>query len=200
VMDVPPDPAINTISIEARAGAYAAARHLIELGHRRIAIVSVRRSRGGPIVHPPGSGRRIQDGIELDHEKLEGYALALREAGLSLDDCVIVETLPSEPDAGRAVLDATAGASALLVMSDRQAFTILAEARARRISVPGQISIVGFDGVPESATTIPPLTTVEQPVHEKGRLAAQMLIDGGAPRQITLGTKLVVRETTARPR
>jgi DNA-binding LacI/PurR family transcriptional regulator len=196
VMDVSPDPAIHTISIEARAGAYAAAQHLTALGHRRIAIVSVRRTRGGPIVHPPGTGRRIQDGIELDHEKLDGYADALAAAGLSLDDCPIVETLPSDPEAGRAILDAAPDATGLLVMSDRQALTILAEAATRNISVPGRLSIIGFDGVPETAMTTPPLTTVAQPVREKGRLAAQILIEGGPPRQLTLGVELLQRGST----
>jgi DNA-binding LacI/PurR family transcriptional regulator len=85
-------------------------------------------------------------------------------------------------------------------MSDWQAITVLDEAVRRGIDVPGHVSVVGFDGTAESARTVPPLTTVTQDIVGKGRLAARMVLDNDAPRQIVLPVQLVVRASTAPPR
>jgi DNA-binding LacI/PurR family transcriptional regulator len=111
-----------------------------------------------------------------------------------------VETLPSDPAAGRAILDAAPDATAIFCMSDRQAFTLLARMPRSRHRRAADLSIVGFDGVPETATTDPPLTTVAQPTREKGRLAAEMVLHNAAPRHVMLPVELIVRRSTAPPR
>ncbi|QEE21891.1 LacI family transcriptional regulator [Youhaiella tibetensis] len=176
IIDMPAAPEFPSVGIDAHGGALEAARHLLAQGHRRFAIVSVRHEPGPAIVHPPGRGRRLHDAFPLDEAKLRGYAEALAEAGLSIDDMSIVESVPWDPEIGSAILEAAPDATALLVMSDRQALTVLREARKRGIAVPGALSIVGFDGVPEGAHASPRLTTVVQPIREKARLAAAMVL------------------------
>jgi DNA-binding LacI/PurR family transcriptional regulator len=190
-------PNINSIRIDGRTGAIAVVRHLASLGHLRFAILSVRRTFGPPIVHLPGARERlITAGFQLDHDRLEGFAQGLQEIGLSIDDVPIIETTPGEPSAGAMVFDQFADATAIMTMSDWQAITVLDEAIRRDINVPGQMSVVGFDGTMESARTIPPLTTVTHDIVQKGRLAATMLLSGDPPKQIVLPTELMVRGST----
>ncbi|MER9845855.1 substrate-binding domain-containing protein [Mesorhizobium sp. M0106] len=189
-------PDINSIKIDGWSGAVAAVRHLTGLGHRHFAILSAR-----PIVHMPGQATRpLLAGFPLDDERLDGFKQGLAEANLSIDDVPILETIPGEPSAGAVVFDRAPEATAILTMSDWQAITILDEAVRRGIGVPGHVSVVGFDGTAESARTTPPMTTVAQDVIGKGRLAARMVIDNEAPRQVVLPVELVVRASTAGPR
>ncbi len=85
-------------------------------------------------------------------------------------------------------------------MSDVLAMAAVDAARARGLRVPQDLSVVGFDDVPEAAAFEPPLTTVAQPIAEKGRLAARLILEGGPPRVERLAVKLVVRGSTAAPR
>lgn len=192
---------VNSIKIDGRAGAVAAVRHLVGLGHRKFAILSIRRSAGPAIVHRPRAGEdRLAEGFALDEERLGGFRDALAEAGLSLDDMSVVETTPGDPEAGAVVFDRAPEATAIMTMSDWQAITVLDEARRRGIDVPGHVSVVGFDGTAESARTSPPLTTVSHDIVRKGRLAARMILDNTPPRQVVLPVELVVRGSTAAPR
>ncbi|MCV3206971.1 LacI family DNA-binding transcriptional regulator [Mesorhizobium sp. YC-39] len=194
-------PNVNSIRIDGRSGALAAVRHLAALGHRRFAILSIRRTSGPPIIHIPGRGKgAISAGFQLDHERLLGFAQGLAEVGLSINDVPIIETTPGEPSAGAVVLDRVPEATAILTMSDWQAITVLDEAIRRGINIPEQLSVVGFDGTAESARTTPPLTTVAQDIARKGRLAADMVFANAAPKQIIMPVELVVRGSTARPR
>ena len=88
-------------------------------------------------------------------------------------------------------------------MSDMAAIGVLSGAQARGIRVPLDLSVVGFDDLPVSAWTNPPLTTVRQPIVDKGRLAARMLIDRMNGKEVgspsPLKTRLVVRGSTAEP-
>ena len=93
-------------------------------------------------------------------------------------------------------LSASPPPTALVCLSDQLALGALAAARERRLSVPGDVSIAGFDDIPEAARTSPPLTTVHQPHAEKGRLATRLLLDQLAGRRVAsrvLPTRLVIR-------
>ncbi len=194
-------PDVNSIRIDGRGGALAAARHLTDLGHRRFAILSVRRTSGPPIILKPGMDKwGITAGFQLDHDRLDGFAQGLAQVGLSLADVPIIETTPGDPTAGAVVLDQAPEATAILTMSDWQAITVLDEAARRGISIPEHVSVVGFDGTAEAARTTPPLTTVAHDIVEKGRLAAATVFAGGPPRQIVMPVELVIRGSTARPR
>jgi DNA-binding LacI/PurR family transcriptional regulator len=197
--DVGPD--VNSIRIDGRGGALAVIRHLTGLGHRRFAILSIRRSAGPAIVHRPGeTNRELLSGFALDHERLAAFRDGLAEAGLSIDDTPIIETTPGDPLAGAAVFDQCPEATAIVTMSDWQAITVLDEANRRHIDVPGAVSVTGFDGTVESARTSPPLTTVAHDIAGKARLAAEMILTVAAPRQVVMPVELLVRGSTAAPR
>lgn len=200
ILDSDAGPDVNSIRIDGRSGALGAARYLAGLGHRRFAILSVRRTSGPPIFHMPDrEGRAIDAGFPLDHERLQGFAQGLAEAGLSIDDVPIIETIPGEPSAGAVVFDRVPQATAILTMSDWQAITVLDEAVRRGIAVPGKVSVVGFDGTAEAARTTPPLTTMAHDIVEKGRLAASLVLANGPPQQIVMPVSLVVRGSSAPP-
>ena len=91
--------------------------------------------------------------------------------------------------------------TAILAMSDRMALAAIEWLRERGLSVPSDVSIVGFDGVPEGETSEPPLTTIAQPMAEMGRRAAEMILSfDGTIRRETFDLELVVRGSTAPPR
>lgn len=194
-------PEVNSIRIEGRSGALAVIRHLTALGHRKFAILSIRRTPGPAVVHMPGeTDRELTTGFAFDHERLSGFRDALAEAGLSLDDTPVIETRPGDAEAGAVVFDNCPDATAIVTMSDWQAITVLAEAARRGVDVPGHVSVTGFDGTAESARTSPPLTTVAHDIVGKGRMAAELVLSNGPPRQVVMPVELVVRGSTAKPR
>jgi len=167
-------------------GARQAAEHLLALGHTRVAIIT-----GDLSEH---SGR----------QRLRGYRDALAEAGAppSDDDIAVGDYSPrSGTEAMRALLRRPARPSAVCASNDHMARAALDVIRETGLSVPRDISLVGFDDFPFAAVTTPPLTTVRQPLDRIGRVAAMMLrdlIDGRALAEpcIRLPTTLVVRSTT----
>jgi DNA-binding LacI/PurR family transcriptional regulator len=194
-------PDVSSIRIDARAGAMTAIGHLASLGHRRFGILSVRRTPGPPLIHRSAVPTRAGLGdFPLDSERLQGFADALAEAGLSLDDMPIVETVPGDPKAGAAIFDNFPETTAIVTMSDWQAITVLDEATRRGIDVPGRVSVIGFDGTVESARTSPPLTTIAHDIAGKAQLAAEMIFAGGLPRQVVMPVELKIRASTAPPR
>ena len=202
VMDMAGGADAGSIRIDARDGAEAIARHLLDLGHRRFAIASVQRTLAPPILHQPGAARQLRAGYPIDKEKLAGFASALGAAGLSIDEMPIVEFYPHAPDpaaGARVLLDALAGATAVMCMADRQAMVLLEEARQRGIRVPEDLSITGFDDASEAAGAQPPLTTVAQPIVDKGRMAADMIFNNKLE-DVTLPVHLVIRGSTAKPK
>jgi LacI family transcriptional regulator len=88
-------------------------------------------------------------------------------------------------------------------MSDMAAIGLMAAAQSAGLKVPGDLSVVGYDDLPMAAWTTPPLTTVRQPIIEKGRLAARLLIQRMKGKAVQspppLGTSLVVRGSTSPP-
>ena len=201
VVDFDPGPDVSSVRSDARAGARAAARHLIGLGHRRIAILSFLRGFDPPIFHPPGAPRPPSaSGMIVDQEKLVGYGEAMAEAGLSIDDAPMLQAHPLERDAARMLLDAAPQATAILSMSVMQALAVLEEARRRGLDVPRDLSVVGYNDLPEAASADPPLTTIDGMNREKGRIAARLVLEAGPPRREILPARLLLRGSTAPPR
>lgn len=167
-------------------GAWLAVRHLIELGHRRIAFVS------GPANHA--------DAID----RMNGYRRALEEAGLEVDPKLIVEGNFHENSGLLAVnhlLDTRQQFSAIFAANDQSAYGVRLALYRKGIRVPEDISLVGFDDLPGSAYTTPPLTTVKQPLYEMGLIATNALLRliHGDPAEANIPpVELVVRETTRR--
>lgn len=207
VIDQSEDSNIASVNTDNRVGARDVVRHLLALGHRRFAIASPQYSSRPPSFHPPAKGGRqfVAPGLPLV-EKLSGVADALAEAGLSLDDVPIAEACgtPEEEKAfgsGAAmILDRAPEATAIIGLVDSIALAVLRKAAERGLKVPEDLSVVGFDDLPEAAQSQPPLTTVRVPAADNGAAAVRLLLDKGPPRHVLVPVVLVVRASTAPPR
>ncbi|SDB20416.1 LacI family DNA-binding transcriptional regulator [Bauldia litoralis] len=197
VVDFDPGPNISSVRTDVRAGCHTVAKHLIELGHRRFGIVSFLRSPGPARLHPAGQSRDLHAaGNPSDQEKLQGYTDALAEAGLDIDDVPMIQADPWDLDAARMLLDEAPEATAILSMSVMQGIAVIEEARRRGRSVPGDLSVVGYNDIPDAERSDPPLTTVDGMVAQKGRVAAQIVFGGGPPRHEILQPQLIMRAST----
>lgn len=178
-----------SVAIDDLEAARTGARHLIELGHRRIGFVTTSQLSG--LAHSAA-------------DRVHGYRAELTESGLasSLD---LVFRASSDADGDAVVTDLLARASpptALLVANDELALSVLAALGRAGIVAPSDISVLGFDNHAMSERF--GLSTVAQPASELGRMAATMALTFAAgrsvrPKTITLPTQLVVRQTTGRP-
>lgn len=181
----------DTVSVGSTnfAGGVQATRHLLELGHRRIAYA------GGPSNSAPS------------RERLQGYRSALEAAGVPLDGDLVVER-GFNYEAGVAMAEILLGLdeppTAIFAGCDASALAVLEVARKRSLLVPSDLSVVGFDDTYAAVSAAPPLTTVHQPLVDIGRVALRTLIQltrGEQPdsHHIQLATQLMVRESTAAP-
>jgi DNA-binding LacI/PurR family transcriptional regulator len=141
----------------------------------------------------------------VQRDRLAGIRDGLAEVGVDWADVPVHERFEHSVDAGKdaaaALLAAHSDVTALICTSDILALGALRHATDRGLSVPDQLTITGFDGVPEAERA--GLTTVRQPVLEKGRVAGELLLERGErnrPRRVTLPTELVVGSTSGRPR
>ncbi|MCG5216440.1 LacI family DNA-binding transcriptional regulator [Streptosporangium sp. KLBMP 9127] len=181
---------VPSVTADNFAGATAVVEHLLGLGHRRIGFIA---------------GRA---GLEAAWSREEGYRRALAKAGVSLDPRLIARgsfNPESAAPLARALLDRVDRPTAIFAASDGMALKTLEVAKDLGLSVPGDLSVAGFDNIPESALAEPGLTTVDQSMDRLGYEAARMLKslvrgDWEGPGQIVLPTRLVVRGSTAVPK
>ena len=176
-----------SIATDCHGGARLAIKHLIDLGHRRIAYIA--------------GDERLASARDRHH----AYCETLAQYGLPLDPALIV---PGDFTQGRGfaatreLLALGEPPSAIFAANDLMAFGAIAAIREAGLRVPDDISVIGFDDIPTAAQFYPPLTTVRQPLHQIGRSAVSTLlaliagIDPASP-QVTLPTDLVVRASTA---
>ncbi|MBD8079883.1 LacI family DNA-binding transcriptional regulator [Cellulosimicrobium arenosum] len=174
-----------TVDSDNLAGARAATEHLVSLGHTRVGFLGGR---------PDLESARLRE---------QGYRDALADAGIRVDeDLVLVggyrPDLADTP--AHELLRLPERPTAIFAANDLSAIRTIEVARELGLRVPEDLSVVGFDNVPESALTVPPLTTVSQPIHQMGAEALRMVVDliQGNPRDphVRLPTELVVRGTT----
>ena len=194
MVDSEPVIGLACVNVDDVGGAYDAMRLVLRAGHRRIALLGIRSPQRGRWHDYTGTLRR----------RMTGYVRALDEYGLSLERSTVrlIETEVSA-QGGRAALlrlmRRHPHPTAIVAMSDLIAIGALEEALSQGLRVPHDLAVVGFDDIPQAEWVRPALSTVRQPSHEKGRLAAQLLVDlvtGDAePRHVILPTRLVVRET-----
>ncbi|MHA1571865.1 MAG: LacI family DNA-binding transcriptional regulator, partial [Alphaproteobacteria bacterium] len=170
-VDRQPIPGCASVRIEDRLGARAAAAHILSLGHENIAVV-VPRLHPEPHSGPVDSGQFDQLNYVVCADRLAGYLEAVAAAGLNVEDVVIEERPTNSEEAGYdaafEVLTHKPRPTAILAMSDRMAIGAMRAAEALGLKVPGDLSIVGFDDIPAAESARPPLTTVCQPLVEKG--------------------------------
>ena len=203
-LDQRPVEGFPSLNIDDRGGATAAARHLVELGHRRVALIT-------KVDAPLGllADWRRADAPFTSWSRLEGWAAGLAEAGI--DPIVVVNADDSSEAAGRQAAQPLLGMApghrptAVLAYSDRIAQGVIEAAHDAGLDVPADLSVVGFDDADFSARTRPTLTTVHQDVARKGHEATALLLEAIARRapqhtdHRVLPTELVVRGSTAPP-
>jgi DNA-binding LacI/PurR family transcriptional regulator len=197
-------PSVETDDV---GGARAAAEHLLGLGHERLGVVSFElgRDASGGLA---GLERRRAATYRPSRLRLEGYAAAIEDAGLAWEDVPVYEAAENVPEQGRiageVLLSREPRPTAILTLSDQLALGVFEAAKKMGLSIPEDLSVVGFDDVPEASRTEPALTTVYQPHVEKGLLAGRMLVAqlrGEEPQSPQpLPTRLVVRGSTAQPK
>jgi LacI family transcriptional regulator len=181
-------PKLVSVDVDDFAGARQATRHLIELGHTRIAFIA------GPADHPDAA------------ERLRGYQQALLDAGIEALPELVLHADFLESGGMLAInqlLESRQSFTAVFASNDQMAYGARLALYRRNIRVPEDISLVGYDDLPNSTYSMPPLTTVRQPVYEIGKLAAQAmlkLIAGEAADIAAPPLELVVRESTRRVR
>jgi LacI family transcriptional regulator len=184
--------AANVVVSDNLAGARQGTEHLLALGHRRIAYLA-----GRP-------------GLESSRAREDGFRSAMAEAGVPVDESlVLVGGYWAESSAApaRALLTRPDRPTAVFAANDLSATGFLKVAAELGVRVPDDVSLVGFDNIPASMLTDPPLTTVDQSIKEMGAAAARMLLhlvapddQPATPSHVVLPTRLVVRQSTAPPR
>lgn len=191
------------VGINEHQPAQTAMAHLLTLGHRRVGVLSTRLAARD---HPGLSSLSRQSAAtaSVARGRLQGAAAAVCAAGLDWADVPVVQCQISSIDDGRLgahiLLDAAPNTTAVFAFSDPLALGARLAAHQRGLTVPGDLSIVGFD---DSAPTSQGLTTIHQPLRDKGRIATERLLDalsGDRPTQpLLLPTRLVVRQSTSPP-
>lgn len=171
-----------------RGGVREAVRHLVTLGHRRIAHITGNLAAGDGVV------------------RHEAFLAALSEFGVEPDHDLIVHgnfTIVTGAECGNYLLDLPKPPTAVFCSNDEMAYGMCQVARERGVSVPEQLSVVGFDDTVMNAIVTPPLTTVRQPINDMAIAslrAVVRLIQGGDPPQAhEFPTELIVRGSTAEP-
>jgi LacI family transcriptional regulator len=156
-----PPAGVPRISVDNRVGAYMATRHLIQLGHRRIAHIQ------GPLKY------------QVSHDRYKGYCAALAEAGIAFDPTLVMQG-DFMPASGRVCarifLELPERPTAIFAGSDYMAYGAITAATQRGLRVPQDLAVVGFDDNPSSAHMEPALTTVKQPFYELGQRAIELLL------------------------
>ena len=186
-----PDPRIPSVGATNWAGGLMATDHLIEIGHRRIGIIT-----GRPA-------------LLCSQARLDGYRSALERAGIPGDPSLIHSgnfLFEGALAAAQEMLELANPPTAIFAGSDMQALGVYEAARLRKLRIPDDLSVVGFDDLPMSAWVSPPLTTIVQPLANMAAMATRIVLDalGGridtSSNRIELTTSLVVRASTAPPR
>jgi LacI family transcriptional regulator len=172
---------VSSVVVDDVLGGRLAGEHLLQLGHRRIALVN------GPISIPQCEDRRL------------GLVAAMSAAGLDQErDLIEIEVEAMDAPSGRAAVEELFGElapTAVFCANDLLAIGVIRGLRLRRLRAPDDVAVVGYDDVELAAMTDPPLTTVHQPSYELGATAYELL-RGGEPEQRLFSPHLVRREST----
>lgn len=192
-------PSVSSVICDNFSGGHEGMRHLLDLGHRRIGVIAgeqaapARATRSGPV------------GLE----RVLGMAQACRSLAPDAElifsrpfPAANIEIGASETEL---LLAANPGITAIFATTDILAIGAMQAAHRLGIRVPEDLSILGYDGIMESMITFPTLTTIRQPIHEMGELAARTLLtqirQPGAPaQQIVLENGLLLRDSTTKPK
>jgi len=178
---------IPSVHIDNATAASDAMDHLYRLGHRRVGIVT------GPLVSP------------LSRDRLRGATARAKKAGADRDFIVMNGDFSIESGALAAerLLGRKESPTAIFCFNDEMAMGVIDTARRRKLRIPDDLSLVGFDDIRFARYTDPPLTTVAQPMRQIGEGTVRLLLEivqgNGSPESVTLPHTLVVRSSTAPP-
>jgi LacI family transcriptional regulator len=183
------DAQVDAVRGDSEGGAYALTRHLLELGHKRIAVIS------GP------------EHVSTAIDRVAGYQRALEEAGLG--DAQQVYWGPYEQESGselmRQALSANPRPTAIFACNNFIAIGVMRALQAEGIRVPENMSVVAFDDLPEAITIDPFFTVAAQPAYEMGQQATRLLLsrlldhDSSEPQDIVLPIEIIVRKSSGKP-
>ncbi|HWM60472.1 MAG TPA: LacI family DNA-binding transcriptional regulator [Pseudonocardia sp.] len=195
---------VDRVGVDDQAGMLELTRHLTGLGHRRFGVLCMRLGAGR--VDGRASAERLAGATyPVQRARLAGIRDGLTEVGVDWADVPVYERFEHSVDSGQAsaaaLLAAHPNITAIVCTSDVLALGALRFAADRELPVPEHVTITGFDGVPEAERN--GLTTVRQPLLEKGRIAGELLLERGdrnRPRRVTLPTELVLGVTSGEPR
>jgi len=185
---IPGAPPCHRVLVNKANGCFEAVRSLIREGHKRIGYIGILRNEPGTIY--------------------SGYCAAMATAGLLLDQEILAECSTDDLEEARgpmgAYLRRPRRPTAIMAQNDAMGLALLDEARALGIRVPEDLSVVGFNGLPETETSDPPLTTVRQPRRSHAHAAVQLLVEVAEGRYTEFQTRLlecslVARRSTAPP-
>jgi len=174
------------VSVDYKAGAQMAVEHLIQKGHKRIAFI--------------GGYSKSSTWIK----RIEGYSLALQQAGIEIDESIVIDSLPTREggmDAVRQLLSQRNLPTAIFCFSDLVAFGVMQGIREAGLTPGKDIAIVGFDNIPEAEIFYPSLTTVSSFAELTGKTAAKLLHERivhpeGENQRIILNPELMVRDSS----
>ena len=211
IVDQPSREGVPFVGIDDESSAREIAYHLLDLGHERFGVVSFaisagdHASQGFAVPH-----RQASATFPVTRARLAGYKDVLEDAGLCWDEVPVYECPGSSralgQEAADALLSLTPRPTAILALSDQLALGVIEAAKERCLSVPEDLSVAGFDDVPEAATSTPPLTTVHQDHARKGALTGRLLVaqlheenEEEIEDMKLLPSHLAVRRSTGRP-
>ena len=186
-----PELNVNRVLSDNQQGGYEGAEHLIELGHRHIGVV-----------HAPLTSEAMA-------QRVQGVREALEEAGLAHGDNVFVAGSTGHFETGYTaamkLLKQRERPTAIFALMDVMAMGAMRAAAELGLSLPDDLSVMGFDGTPLSEYSIPALTTVAQPTYQMGETAATLMLrqmqeNEASIESVMLETTLVVRQSTSAPR
>jgi LacI family transcriptional regulator len=157
------EPGVSSVTMDDRRAAFDMTQYLISLGHRRIGFIKGLSRHGAALL------------------RLLGYEDALRSSGIKLDETLVKDgnfRFQSGADAAEQLLRQKERPTAIFASNDEMGAGVVATAHRLGVSIPRELSVVGFDDVPYASVTWPALTTVHQPIVEMGAAAAGLLIAG----------------------
>jgi DNA-binding LacI/PurR family transcriptional regulator len=195
-VDFDPEPGMLGVNIDDEGAARTIAEHLTALGHRRFGIAM-------PHDLDAQYGPDAQSAVwnHVGSARLAGWRAGLEAAGVDWSTVPVVGGPGKMRDTGRIaggrLLDRADRPTAIIALSDLVAIGVMDAAAERGISVPAELSVAGFDDVPEAAAATPPLTTIRQPHQSKGSEAVRLLLEGPRAESVLLPTEIVVRASTA---
>lgn len=206
VLDQPVLPDVPVIGMDDEAGAASAAEHLLDLGHRRLGVLTT------PL-QPDGyqgiadSKREERARYDVASSRLAGIRRATTAAGVAWSEVPVVECAANDVDTGALggweLLTLDAPPTGVIALSDPLAIGALRAAEELDVPVPSSLSVVGFDDIPAAASTTPPLTTVSQPRYLRGQLAGavvrRLLNAQPAEAPAAMPVELVARASTGPP-